>query len=126
MNALLELRTEIEQTNEAVARAERAFALHPDIPSAQETLRAIVQRQERLQKEFAEIDAVVVARRRLIGTRSQFAARHLRRRIVKRVLHVFRRIRLRHGEVPKGTRTVRLFDEQWEGKGKTGIGCVVI
>jgi hypothetical protein len=53
MNALLELRAEIESTNEGVARAQRALALHPEIPSAKETLRAIVQRRERLEAEFA-------------------------------------------------------------------------
>jgi hypothetical protein len=55
MSALLDLQAEIERTNEAVARAERALAAHPDIPSAYETLKAIVQRHARLQKQFAEI-----------------------------------------------------------------------
>ena len=61
MNALLELRAEIERTNEGVARAERAVALYPDIPSTAETLKAIVQRRDRLQAEFMR--AAELARR---------------------------------------------------------------
>lgn len=48
MNELLALKNEIERVNEGVARAEQALTRHPDLPSVADTLRAIVQRRERL------------------------------------------------------------------------------
>jgi hypothetical protein len=53
MSMLLDLQSEIQRTNEAVARAERAVANHPTLLSAQATLRGFVQLRDRLQEEFA-------------------------------------------------------------------------
>jgi hypothetical protein len=55
MSTLLDLQMELQETNEAVARAERTLGQHPNLPSVQATLRAIVQRRERLQEEFVVI-----------------------------------------------------------------------
>jgi hypothetical protein len=55
MSTLLDLQTELQEANEAAARAEHALARHPDVPSARATLQAIVQRRERLQEEFTAV-----------------------------------------------------------------------
>lgn len=54
MSTLLDIQAEIQQTNEAVARAEHAVANHPTLLSAQATLRGFVQLRDRLQAEFVE------------------------------------------------------------------------
>jgi hypothetical protein len=52
MSMLLDLQKELQETAEAVARAERALMRFPDMPSVQATLQAMVQRQVRLREEF--------------------------------------------------------------------------
>jgi hypothetical protein len=55
MSTHLELQRELQEANEAVARAERAMYQFPELPSAQATLRSIVQRRDRLQEEFSAV-----------------------------------------------------------------------
>jgi hypothetical protein len=55
MTTLLDLQRELQEANEAVARAEHILAQHPDLPSVQATLRAIVQRRDRLQEKFIAV-----------------------------------------------------------------------
>jgi hypothetical protein len=55
MSMLLDLQRELQETNDAVARAERALGQYPNLPSVEATLRAIVQRRDRLQEEFAAV-----------------------------------------------------------------------
>ena len=57
MSTLLDIQDEIQRTNEAVARAERAVANHPMLLSAQATLRGFAQLRDRLQAEFEEAAA---------------------------------------------------------------------
>lgn len=53
MSTILDLQRELQEINEAVARAERVLAQHPELPSAQATLEGIIGRQDRLRAEFA-------------------------------------------------------------------------
>jgi len=55
MSTLLDLQTELHEINEAVARAERTLSQYPDLPSVEATLRAIVQRRDRLQEQFVAV-----------------------------------------------------------------------
>jgi hypothetical protein len=55
MSALIEIREKLQDTEAAMARAERSLAQNPNSPTAALTIESIFKRKEQLVKEFSEI-----------------------------------------------------------------------